>query len=150
MSSLSEELPESFEFAGQVFATEVVDLRDYSQWGTEKNPELWRTVIDQSIATTGVRNADHELIGVGFLAGNLRHAVLCDFVVRPDYRSIGIGTAILNRRINIADGLNIPYLYTELAPTNRLRQRYVDLGFTANGHAYTRAARRHPSELETH
>lgn len=96
----------------------------------------------------GVRHERGLLAGVGFLAGNLRHAVLCDFVVNPEHRGQGIGRAILNRRINIADALKIPYLYTELAPTNKLTKYYEELGFVATGHAYTRAARRHPSELD--
>ena len=149
MPRLSEQLPETYTYAdpGTIAPNEVIDLRDAADWGTERNEDVWEGVLQQSIATIGVRDSRDSLVGIGFLAGNPRHALLCDFVVHPSHRGIGIGSAILNRRINIADALNIPYLYTELAATNKLRKQYEELGFISTGHAYTRAARRHPSEL---
>lgn len=150
MHTLPELLPDTYGFVDQssITSQEVVDVRDSAHWGTERNLELWQAVIDQSIASVGVRHENGLLVRVGFLAGNLRHVVLCDLVVDPDHRGRGIGMAILNRRVNIADKLQIPYLYTELAPTNKLAGYYEELGFIANGHAYIRAARRHPSELD--
>jgi GNAT superfamily N-acetyltransferase len=127
---------------------EVVILRKQSEWGTDFNVGLWQSVIDKSIASVGVVGPKQNLVGVGFLAGNPRHAVLCDLDVHPNHRHKGIGQAIVRRRVQIADQLEIPYLYTELAPTNSLRSLYEELGFQAAGNAYTRAARRHPSELE--
>jgi GNAT superfamily N-acetyltransferase len=149
MSDLPEILPPGYVFVDHsaITSSELIALRDAGDWGTERNEELWARVLEQSIAAVGVKDAAETLVGIGFLAGNERHAVLCDFIVHPEHTSRGIGTAILNRRVNIAEDMQIPYLYTELAPTNRLRRHYEDLGFIATGHAYTRAARRHPSEL---
>ena len=147
MATLPDQLPEGYAYASALTADEVVSLRSESGWGTEKNIELWQRVIDESIAAVGVRDGTSKLVGVGFLAGNSRHAVLCDFIVSPDHREKGLGRAILNKRVNLADELEIPYLYTELAPTNRLKTHYEELGFVATGHAYTRAARRHPTEI---
>lgn len=147
MSQLSDQLPDGYKYTSSLSGEEVVDLRSESGWGTEKNTELWQRVIDESIASTGVRDETSKLVGVGFLAGNARHAVLCDFIVSPDHRGKGLGRAILNKRVNLADELEIPYLYTELAPTNSLKTYYEELGFIATGHAYTRAARRHPEEI---
>jgi GNAT superfamily N-acetyltransferase len=148
MKALPELLPEAYSFDDQsaITAAEVIALRDSANWGTERGLELWQSVIDQSIATVGVRHENGLLVGVGFLAGNARHAVLCDFTVNPVHRGQGLGAAILNKRINFADNAKIPYLYTEIAPTNRLKDYYEELGFIATGHAFTRAARRHPSE----
>jgi GNAT superfamily N-acetyltransferase len=148
MSNLPENLPQGYEYAASFTAQEVVDLRTSSEWGTETNTELWQRVIDRSIASVGVRDTVGELVGVGFLAGNPRHAVLCDFLVHPGHRGQGLGRAILHRRVNIADQSEIPYLYIELSPTNRLRSYYEELGFISTGHVYTRAARRHPAELD--
>lgn len=147
MSQFPDQLPDGYEYASSLSGEEVVDLRLESGWGTEKNTELWQRVIDESIASTGVRDETDKLVGVGFLAGNSRHAVLCDFIVSPDHRGKGLGRAILNRRVNVADERGIPYLYTELAPTNNLKTHYEALGFIATGHAYVRAARRHPAEI---
>lgn len=149
MSNFPEQLPEGYQFSIDFSAEEVINLRSASGWGTEKNVELWQRVIDESIASVGVKNGSKELVGIGFLAGNPRHAVLCDFNVHPSHQGLGIGRAILHRRINLADARQIPYLYTELAPTNTLRSHYEKLGFVATGNAYTRAARRHPSEIAT-
>ena len=124
----------------------VIALRDAADWGTERNPDVWKTAIEQSLATVGVVGPQQNLVGVGFLAGNIRHAVLCDLVVHPDHRGRGLGQAIVRRRVHLADQMRIPYLYTELASTNNLASLYEELGFVATGNAYTRAVRRHPLE----
>lgn len=149
MADLNEQLPDGYYFVDETTITpeDVIDLRDAADWGTERNVELWRKVIDQSMATVGIRNSTDLLVGVGFLAGNIRHAILCDFVVHPDHRGIGLGRSILSRRINIADAFGIPYLYTELSKTNTLKTYYESLGFKTEANLYGRAARRHPDEL---
>lgn len=144
-----EELPAgaTFVYQGDICAQEIVDLRSKSGWGTEQRLPIWEACLEQSIATVGTRNLEGLLTSIGFIAGNPRHAVLCDFSVAADHRGQGLGRATLRRRVEIADELEIPYLYTELAPTNVLRPLYEELGFIRSGNEYTRAARRHPSEL---
>ncbi len=127
---------------------DIVILRERANWGTEHDADLWQRVIDDSIASVGIIGPRGNLVGAGFLAGNERHAVLCDLVVNPNHRGLGIGKSIIRRRIEIAEQKNIPYLYTELAPTNNLSSFYEQLGFVATGKAFTRATRQHPSELE--
>lgn len=147
MTALQESIPDYYYFAEEITGEDVVRLRSSSDWGTVTDADLWQRTIDQSITVVGVGHPTQSLVGVGFLAGNPRHAILCDFVVHPNHRGQGIGQAILNRRINIAEELEIPYLYTELSPTNRLMGYYEDIGFMATNHMYSRAARRHPAEL---
>lgn len=148
MTQLDESLPKYYEFAHKITGADVSILRDSSNWGTITDHDLWQRTIDESIAVVGVSHPTHPLlVGIGFLAGNSRHAILCDFLVHPRHRGQGIGQAILNRRINIADELEIPYLYTELSPTNKLEEYYKGVGFIASSHMYSRAARRHPAEL---
>lgn len=148
MRKLPEILPTDHCFDDElgIFGTEVIDLRDACGWATERSVPLWDEVIERSLATVGVRYKDDDLVGIGFLAGNLRHAVLCDFVVHPDHRGMGIGTAIINRRLNLASQVGIPYLYTELSPDNVLRTYYEKLGFVATGSTYFRDTRHQSTE----
>lgn len=136
-------LPEQYSFTGErpIMPEEVIELRRSSNWGTDFSEETWGDCIDQSLAVVGVRDKRGTLVGVGFLAGNMRHAVLCDFVVHPDHRNQGIGNAILERRVKIADELGIPYLYTDLVNTNPLKNKYLELGFVANSGVLARKAR---------
>lgn len=136
-------LPEGYRFShrSSIAADEVIRLRQKSDWGTETRVEVWEECIARALAVVGARDKSSELVGVGFLAGNLRHAVLCDFTVLPEHRGKGIGTAILEKRVEIANQLEIPYLYTELVPENPLRQKYLDLGFVASGNLLARQTR---------
>lgn len=136
-------LPDGYTFShrSSITAEEIIGLRQKSNWGTEKRTEVWKECIARALAVVGARDPASELVGVGFLVGNLRHAVLCDFTVLPDHRGWGIGTAILEKRIEIADSLEIPYLYTDLVPENPLRQKYLDLGFVASGNLLNRHTR---------
>ena len=142
-------LPEAYSFVNRLGVTPeaVIALRGAASWGTEQNVDVWQHTIFQSIATVGVTDPKSDLVGVGFLAGNNRHAVLCDLVVDPKHRGRGIGRAILLKRMEIADQIGIPYLYTEIAESNNLTGLYVQLGFRALDNVYMRTTRRHPAEL---
>lgn len=141
-------LPEAYSFVNRLGVTPeaIIALRGAANWGTEQSADVWQNTILQSLATVGVTDPTSELVGVGFLAGNNRHAVLCDLVVDPKHRGRGIGRAILLKRMEIADQIGIPYLYTELSRTNNLTGLYVELGFRALDNVYMRASRRHPAE----
>ena len=62
--------------------------------------------LSKDLATVGVADARGALIGTGCIAGNVRHAVFCDFVVHPDFQHKEIGSAILAKRLLIALELN--------------------------------------------
>lgn len=142
-------LPEPYNFVNRLGVTPeaVIGLCNAANWDTELNPDVWQLTISHSLATVGVTDPNSDLVGVGFLAGNNRHAVLCDLVVDPNHRGRGIGTAILLRRMSIADQLDIHHLYAELSPTNNITRLCIELGFRALDNVYVRANRRHPSEL---
>lgn len=123
-----------------ITAEDVLGLRDASHWGTVRDLVKWKSAIDTSLATVGVRADSSELVGVGFLAGNTRQAILCDFLVHPEYRGKGIGKLILNERLKIADQLGVDYIYTELSPSNSLRQYYAEVGFDSANNMLTRAS----------
>ncbi len=126
-----ETLPEGYSFAEKVSAQEVINLRTTCQWGAERRIEAWRQAIDTSLAVVGVR-IESDLVGVGFLSGNTRHAFLSDLTVHPEHRSRGIGRAIVARRLNLASSMGpngIPYIYAEILASNTLSDYYVQLGF---------------------
>lgn len=134
-------LPEKYIFVDQesIAPDEIVDVRLSTGWGEGDTEEGWKQNLETALAVVGVRDTEtNELVGMGFLVGNRRHAVLCDFNVRPEYQGQGIGTAILEERMRIADELKIPFIYTSLAETNPLKEKYEALGFVATGGTYFR------------
>ena len=125
-------LPEGYSFVekADISPLEVMTLRESVGW-TPETAEKWQDCIDESIEVAGVRDASGKLVGVGFLVGNKRHAVLCDLVVDPEHQGKGLGTAILKKRMDVIEKLEIPYVYTDLAATNPLRDQYARFGFVA-------------------
>jgi GNAT superfamily N-acetyltransferase len=120
-------------------AHEVLALRSLVGWDGG-DLDIWSSCIANSLDVCGIRTTEGELIGIGFLAGNARHAVLCDLCVHPLYRGRGIALSILARRLMFAAALPVPYLYTSLAPENRLRSVYEALGFVNTGGELFRAS----------
>jgi GNAT superfamily N-acetyltransferase len=127
-------LPEGYRFVekADINPADVISLRETVGWGNE-SAEKWQECIDDALEVTAVKDQSGSLIGIGFLVGNKRHAVLCDFVVKPDHQGKGIGTAILKKRMEKVEKLRIPYIYTDIAETNPLRDKYSSLGFVATG-----------------
>lgn len=136
------QLPEHYSFAdrGTISPDEVVAVRKSTGWEAGDTEEGWRQNLDTALAVVAVRDErTQELVGMGFLVGNRRHAILCDFNVRPEHQGKGLGTAILKKRMQIADEeLKIPFLYTSLADANPLKETYKSLGFAATGDNYFR------------
>ena len=98
----------------------------------------WQEIIDQPLGVIIGTRYKGKLIGMGRMTADPRHAVLCDLAVHPKHQHNGIGTALVAERMHIAQDRKIPYLYTELAPTNPLRSLYKDLGFVATGNGMFR------------
>jgi GNAT superfamily N-acetyltransferase len=127
-------LPKGYTFAEEIAAQEVIDLRVACEGGKERNPEIWQEAIYTSLLVSGVRGSGNELVGVGFLSGNIRHALLSDLTVHPAHRGHGIGKAIVWHRMDFASKTiegGIPYIYAEILPTNTLRPFYESLGFVS-------------------
>jgi len=141
------QLPENYSFVDRedISPEEIVAVRKSTGWEAGDTEEGWRQNLDTALAVVAVcEDTTSELVGMGFLVGNRRHAILCDFNVRPEHQGKGIGTAILRRRMQIADQeLKIPFLYTSLAATNPLKESYKSLGFTATGENYFRDGTTH-------
>jgi GNAT superfamily N-acetyltransferase len=88
-------------------AKEVVDLRELNGWDHDESE--WEKCLKQNLLNVSARNADGEVVGVGFLCGNMRHAELVDLVVHPEYRQHGIGREISKLIIDYALSNRIKY-----------------------------------------
>lgn len=133
-------LPENYVIVGkeEITSEEVIDVRKSIGWGAGLQ-EDWKLIIDTALAVVGVRDSvTGLLLGVGFLVGNKRHAVLCDLCVRYEYQGKGLGTVILNERMRIANEFQISFLYTNLSEDNTLIEKYKAFGFIKNENTYFR------------
>lgn len=127
-------LPENYRFIDKrdIDADEIIALRKSINWKGD-TPERWQSCIDQSLAIVGVRDSNSNLVGMACIAGNVRHAVLCDLAVNPEHQHKGIGAAIMSELLKTADGMGVSYLYAELADTNPFRGSMVRSDFKATG-----------------
>jgi len=126
------EVPNGYKlvYEDNILPSEVITLRESVGWDGGDTEEGWQSTLQDSIAVVGVRDTDTEtLVGIGFIAGNRRHAILCDFTVHPDHQGKKIGLAILDERIRIIGELAIPFSVTALSDENPLKSRYEEHGF---------------------
>lgn len=133
-------LPDSYSFIDKstIDPKEIIELRESVGWAGD-SVEHWQQSMDQPLGViVGVRNIEGQLVGMGRITADPRHAVLCDLAVHPDHQNKGIGGALVTERMRIAKEQDIPYLYTELAPTNPLRNLYKAMGFISTGNGLFR------------
>lgn len=127
-------LPEGYRFINKndISADEIIALRESINWKGDTQ-ERWMSCIDQSLAIVGVRSSETYLVGMACIAGNVRHAVLCDLTVNPAHQHKGIGAAIMSELLRTADSIGASYLYAELADTNPFRDSMMQSGFKETG-----------------
>jgi len=127
-------LPDQYYFVDKssIKPEEIIELQLSVGWGRD-SLECWQSCIDNSIATIGVRDSNDKLVGAAFLAGNLRHAVICDLTVNPDHQFKGIGGAIMFKIMDKISEMDIPFIYTELVETNPFREKILQSGFKVTG-----------------
>ena len=89
--------------------------------------------IGNDVAIFGVRTDSGQLVGLGYLIYTNENGWLTDFAVHPDHRRHGIGLAILQEQLRVADGLGVPILYTAIEMTNTLFDHYPRFGFRKTG-----------------
>lgn len=132
-------LPTESHFAesSSLNAHEIMSLRQSVGWDPDTE-ERWKSCIKDSLAIISVRNDAKELVGMAVIAGNLRHAVLCDLVVNPNHQRKGIGEAIMHKALDTADRISITYLYSELAESNPFRDKMLQSGFQITGNSLFR------------
>lgn len=111
-----------------ITADEVINLRAVSGWDADF--EEWKKCLSQNLINVSARDGSGQLVGAGFLTGNVRHAELVDLVVHPDYRQKGIGRSIVRIIVDYAKQNKIKYFgltYDEESPW--LKEFYESEGF---------------------
>jgi ribosomal protein S18 acetylase RimI-like enzyme len=106
----------------------IMELRESVGWGPD-DAEVWSQTLQTALEVVSAWDGD-ALIGVGFLVGGPRHAVLCDLTVTPGWQQNGVGRQIVKDLIDIAQKRDIKYLtltYDSKKP--RLSNFYESLGF---------------------
>jgi GNAT superfamily N-acetyltransferase len=82
----------------------------------------------------GVRTTEGALIGYGRLLYKDGRGELLDFMVDPGHRRQGIGKAIIDTRIAMAETSGVTSLYIpRLAETNTVASYYLEKGFQETG-----------------
>jgi GNAT superfamily N-acetyltransferase len=127
-------LPDGYMFGDRtnVQPEEVMRLRESVGWQTDL-AKRWTSVLASNLAVISVRDSNDMLVGMACLAGNVRHAVVCDLVVSPDHQHKGIGEAIMAQLEEATSRLGVWYVYAELAPTNPFREKMIASGFKETG-----------------
>jgi len=102
------------------------NLPDYHMQDRE---EMFRSK-DLCTIDVGVRHMTEQLVGFSSLVHRQGQGILGDFVVSPGHQHQGIGKALIDGRLSIADQEDVMSLYIpELEPTNSLHSFYVERGF---------------------
>lgn len=132
----SSELPRGYRFvdASTISPDEAVDLYRATEYIDPTYPvsialDEWDEALQQSLAVVGVRDKNRKLVGLGTLNGDVSHAALSDLMVDPNHQHLGIGRALVKKRVEIADRIGVQRVNTLLSTTNTLGKLYLQLGF---------------------
>jgi GNAT superfamily N-acetyltransferase len=87
---------------------EIQALRTSVGWDPD-DAEVWQCILETALTVASVRQSQ-ELMGIGFLVGSSRHAVLCDVAVRPQVQKEGIGGSIVDSLLQQAQDQRIKYV----------------------------------------
>jgi GNAT superfamily N-acetyltransferase len=114
-----------------VTASEIVEYQKRcgsTGWGVG-TVEMWDSCIQQSLCIASGRDKG-ELVALGFLIGNVRHAEPVDVSVLPEYRNQDLGRQIMRSLMDHAIALNIAYVNLIHDPAKPwLADYYNKLGF---------------------
>jgi GNAT superfamily N-acetyltransferase len=130
-------LPEGYHYVDRrhIKPGELNGLNHRAGWTHTTHKDAWLQLRGklsggQQEIIVGVRNKDGGLVGFGGLIYRGDQGEPGDFAVDPDFRSQGIGKAIIDERLRLAEKEGITSLYMPyLEPTNTLRSYYIEKGF---------------------
>lgn len=141
-------LPEGFDFvsAYEVRPEDIMTLRESVGWDPDTS-ENWQKALQTSPVFLGVHNKDNELIGMARVSASadLRHGVVCDMCVKPDFQGMGVGKAMAIHGLGLVEKAGIKYLYGDMSDKNPLGSIADDAGFHRAGSSIFRAA---PNNLQ--
>ncbi len=123
-------IPYSFAVKGDVRPQEIMDLRGSVGWDIE-NEAVWEQCLAQALCWVTARDgATSQLVGIGFLVGNARHAMLVDMSVHPKVQRHGIGRRLQAERIAYAREHKVRYVTLNVDDSKPwLRRFYETMGF---------------------
>lgn len=119
-----------YQFSSErIIPVESIQLLRQSVGWIPDSTKVWQETLDAAI---GIASAwqDEKLVGIGFLVGTRRHAVLCDLAVAPAHQQNGIGRHLVKQLMDVALKENVRYTtlyYDEAKPW--LESFYQSLGF---------------------
>lgn len=129
--SMSVTLPSGYHFTyDDIRPEEVNELRRKYGWNPDSE-ERWQQCLDESIVV-GVRHGQ-ELVGIGFIAGNARHGVLCDHSFDPDHQTQEMVEAIFDETLRLAKEKGMRYFYLHDSEPKAFREMYLKRGFKDTG-----------------
>jgi ribosomal protein S18 acetylase RimI-like enzyme len=134
---ITPKLPDGFEFVAKdsITPSDVIYIREEDD--TPEQRELWQQCLDESLYVIGVKEmSTDQLVGIGFVAGNARHAELVDGTVHTQYRRRGIGRALIADRLAFVTTRAIPYVTIQFDVSKPwLRAYYESCGFSSIDYA---------------
>jgi GNAT superfamily N-acetyltransferase len=141
-------LPEGYQYADQATLDPAdilqlfrqVEMGEHLQDNYMQEQQGMVDSIGAQIFDVGVRDSAEELVGIASVIHKDNSGELINLVVKPAHQSKGIGKALINERIRLAEAAGIDSFYIEIPePTNSLHmpaepngQRdsyYFELGF---------------------
>ncbi len=129
-------LPDNFEFASayEIEPSEIMSLRESVGWEPDAT-DTWKKAIETSPVFIGVRNPDSELVAMTRVSASadLRHGVICDMCVHPEFQGSGIGASMAINGLKQVEKKGIKYLYGDLSDENPLGPFTESIGFQRNG-----------------
>jgi len=94
------------ELNGQVTPEEIIAVRE----NPSGDEELWQRCLRESLCVVTARDrVSNQLLGVGFLVGNSRHASIVDLSVHSTVRKNGIGGRMVDELVSFAKNKGIRY-----------------------------------------
>lgn len=125
---MSQQSDNTVSHSRDVSPADIQALRESVGWLADTE-EVWRQTLASALEVRSVYK-DGKLVGIGFLVGTLRHAVLCDVCVNPAFQKHGVGQTIVGSLVEAANEWGIKYVtltYAESSPW--LAGFYAKFGF---------------------
>jgi N-acetylglutamate synthase-like GNAT family acetyltransferase len=147
-------LPEGYSYDTSVVIkpSEMRRLKQSVGWGDQTNMPVEESInyMGYSNFNVGVRAESGELVGYGRLIYKDDQGELDDFMVDPKHQRQGIGKAILDSRLAMAEASGATSLYIlGIEPTNTLKDYYLEQGFHETAHgALVRGPNAGPLQLQ--
>lgn len=91
--------------------------------------EMWQEMMFDLLVILAVRAKHRQLAAVSTLNGWEGAPHLSYMAVAPEHRHQGIGKALVNRSIEIAQNMGATTVITGLRDTNTLKPFFLELGF---------------------